>query len=66
MNNEKRERYLVTASFYIYAKDNVEAIKKAQEWATEFDLQNDNWCFIDEIRQAPFAKKPQLIYKKGE
>jgi hypothetical protein len=66
MKNEKKERYIVTTSFYIYAQDDIEAIKKAQEWAKEFDLQNDNWCFIDEIWQAPFAKKPQLIYQKGE
>lgn len=60
-----KKRFIVTADFYIWADDEDQALKDAQEWALKQKKQYDNQAVIQELHSAPFGTLScNLIYKK--
>lgn len=51
----KKHRYTVTTEFYIYAENDVEAIKKANVDAGIEAATKDNQCLVREVSSSPFA-----------
>lgn len=52
--------------FYIWAKTDKEAIKKAKEFALEEDSKKDNQCVVNLVSTAPFASLEfENIYLKS-
>ena len=52
--------------FYIWAKTDKEAIKKAKEFALEEDSKKDNKCVVNLVSTAPFASLEfENIYLKS-
>ena len=51
----KKHRYTVEVDFYIWADSDVEAILKANEFAKEQDMKEDNQCVVRSVSSSPFA-----------
>lgn len=62
-----KKRYAVFTSFYIWAKDDADAIQIAKYRAAMQDRKNDDMCTTDEIRNAHgTAITRPVIYKRNE
>lgn len=55
MKTENKSRYTVTLEFYIYAKDDEEAIKLAQKIEDNQRRKYDNQAIVTEIYHTPFG-----------
>ena len=51
----KKNRYTVTAEFYIWADNDAEAISKANEVALQQRANEDNQYLVRSVSSSPFA-----------
>ena len=61
----KQKRYIVTADFYIEARNDNEAKVKVAQWAEEFRQELNNQAAILELHEAPFGSLTTKLIHKG-
>ena len=50
------KRYIAEADYYVYAKNDKEAEKKARKIASEIDEKYDNKAIVTSLHEQPFGK----------
>ena len=63
----KEERYTVAIDFYIWAEDDVAAIKEAQAIVQKMGEENDNQPSLLSVHSTPFSSRSAIsIYNKDK